>query len=72
VRLILLKISVDAMLLVIFLLLSIPIGCFCLWFAWKAHQVRRKRVVHGMLLMAFFSFASALLVGGWAYIAITV
>jgi len=65
-------VSLPAMLLVIFLLLSIPIGCFCTWFAWKAHQVGRKKVVSGMLLMAFFSFASALLVGGWSYLAITV
>jgi len=60
------------MLLVIFLILSIPIGCFCLWFAWKAHQVGRKKVVNGMLLMALFSFAAALLVGSWSYIVITI
>jgi len=53
-------------------MLSIPIGCFCLWFAWKAHQVGRSTVVRGMLLMAFISFALGLLFGGWGYIIITV
>jgi len=66
------RVSLLGMLLVIFLLLSIPIGCFCTWFAWKAHQVGRKKVMHGMLLVAFFSFASALLFGGWSYLVITV
>jgi len=65
-------VSLPAMLLVLFLLLSIPIGCFCTWFAWKAHQVGRPMVVRGMLFMAFLSFASALLVGGWSYLVITV
>jgi len=59
------------MLLVFFLLLSIPIGCFCLWFAWKAHQVGRKQVVRGMLIMAFISFASAFLFGGWGYLVVS-
>ena len=54
--------------LLIFLLFSIPIGCFCSWFAWKAHKVGRKHIVYAMSWVAFLCFGSALLFGSWAYI----
>lgn len=54
--------------LLIFLLISIPMGCFCLWFAWKAHNVGKKHAVYAMSWVAFLCFGSALLFGGWAYI----
>jgi len=58
--------------LLFLLLFSIPMGCFCSWFAWKAYKVGRKHIVYAMSWMAFLSFGSALLFGSWAYIMIVV
>ncbi|WP_083530410.1 hypothetical protein [Mariprofundus micogutta] len=55
--------------LAIFLLFSIPIGCFASWFGWKAYQAGRKNIVFAMAWVAFLCFSSALLIGGWAFIA---
>ncbi len=55
------------MLLLLFLLLSLPIGCFALWFAWKAHRVGKRNVVLAMGWLALISFGTALLCAGWAY-----
>ncbi len=55
------------MLLLLFLLLSLPIGCFALWFAWKAHRVGKRNVVLAMGWLALISFGTALLCAAWAY-----
>jgi len=57
--------------LVIFLLFSIPIGCFATWFGWKAYQVGKKNITLAMAWIAFLCFGSALLVGGWGYLFVT-
>jgi len=57
------------MMLVIFLLFSIPIGLFASWFGWKAYHVGRKKIVFAMAWIAFLCFGSVLLFGSWAYIA---
>jgi len=54
--------------MLLFVLLSIPLGCFCLWFGWKAWRVGRRDVVVTMGILAFFCFATALLSIGWAYL----
>jgi len=59
------------MLLALFLLFSLPIGCFAVWFGWKAYQVEKRSVAFAMAWIAFFCFASALLVGSWSYLFIT-
>ncbi|TLS67009.1 hypothetical protein FE236_03880 [Mariprofundus erugo] len=55
------------MIIVLFLLFSIPIGLFSGWFAWKAFRVGKRRVGWGMCWLSLFSFASALVVALWVY-----
>jgi len=55
------------MLLFLFILLSLPIGCFALWFGWKAHQAGKRNVVFAMGWLALISFGMAVLSAGWAY-----
>ncbi|ATX80985.1 hypothetical protein Ga0123462_0106 [Mariprofundus ferrinatatus] len=59
------------MLLAIFLIFSIPVGCFASWFAWHAHKAGRRNIVLAMGWVALLSFGSALLIGGWSYLFIT-
>jgi len=54
--------------LALFILFSIPIGCFALWFGWQARKVGRTRVTLAMVWMALFCFGSAFIVGGWAWL----
>jgi len=59
------------MLLALFFLLSLPIGCFAAWFGWKAYQVGKKNVALAMAWVAFLSLGSALLIDGWSYLFIS-
>jgi len=56
--------------LMLFILLSVPIGCFCAWFAWKAWKVGRMDVVKTMAVLALCCFATAALAGGWAVLVV--
>jgi len=56
------------MVLALFLILSIPIGCLAAWFGWKAHGVGKKSVVYAMAWISFLCFGSALLFGSWGYL----
>lgn len=53
------------MVLVVFALLSVPLGIFFSWFAWKAWKVGRMDVVKTMSALAAISFATALMITGW-------
>jgi len=54
--------------LTIFLLFSIPLGLFSLWFGWHAWKVGRRRLAVGMGCLALFSFTTALLFFGWVWL----
>lgn len=54
--------------LALFILFSIPIGCFALWFGWQAKKVNRPRIVLAMAWVALLCFGSAFLVGGWTWL----
>lgn len=56
------------MFLAIFLMFSIPIGCFSLWVAWQAYRAGKRHVMLAMGWVALLSFISALLAGGWGYL----
>jgi len=58
------------MLLAMFILLSVPLGAFCAWFAWKAWKVGRMNVVRAMSFLSFCCFATAIIVGIWAWLAL--
>ncbi|HXH71972.1 MAG TPA: hypothetical protein VNI58_04070 [Mariprofundaceae bacterium] len=53
------------MVLVVFALLSVPLGIFFSWFAWKAWKIRRMDVVKTMVALAAICFVTALLIAGW-------
>jgi len=55
------------MLLLLFILLSVPIGGFAIWFAWKAHRAGKRNVTLAMGWLALLSLATALLTAGWLY-----
>jgi len=59
-----------AMVLMLFILLSVPMGVFCAWFAWNAWKVGRMNVVYGMSFFSFCCFATAIIVSGWAWLAL--
>jgi len=63
--------SLTLMLLALFFLLSIPIGCFAIWFGWKAYQVGKKSTALAMGWIALLSFGTALLAAGWGYLFVT-
>jgi hypothetical protein len=54
--------------MLLFVVLSVPLGCFCLWFAWQAKKVGRRDMVITMSVIAFLCFATALLAGAWTYL----
>jgi ABC-type Fe3+ transport system permease subunit len=54
------------MLLMLFILLSIPIGGFCAWFAYRAHKVGKRSTAISFSGMALACFATAGLFGGFA------
>jgi len=56
--------------LLLFILMSVPLGCFCAWFAWKAYKVGRMDVVKTMSVLAICCFLTALLAGGWAILVV--
>ncbi len=58
-----------AMILMLFILLSVPLGLFATWFAWRAWKVERMNVVYGMSFLAFFCFATAIIVSIWIWLA---
>jgi hypothetical protein len=59
------------MLLTLFVLLSIPIGVFCAWFAYRAFKVGRRSTAITFSGLALACFATAGLVGGWALLALS-
>jgi len=56
--------------LMLFVLMSVPLGCFCCWFAWQAWKVGRMDVVKTMAVLAICCFITALLAGGWALLVV--
>ncbi len=52
----------PTMFMLLFILISVPIGIFSAWFAWKAWKVERMNVVRAMALLSAFSFATAITV----------
>ncbi|PIP02700.1 MAG: hypothetical protein COW18_00445 [Zetaproteobacteria bacterium CG12_big_fil_rev_8_21_14_0_65_54_13] len=55
------------MLVILFLLLSIPIGLFAAWFAWQAYKVDKRGAAWGMCGLSLLSFSSAAIVLVWVY-----
>lgn len=58
------------MFMMLFILLSIPLGIFSGWFAWKAWHVGKMNVVWAMTLLSVVSFATAIIVGILAWLAL--
>jgi len=58
------------MILMLFILFSIPLGLFSAWFAWQAWKVERMKVVYGMLFLAFCCFATAIIACIWGWVAL--
>lgn len=50
--------------------LSLPLGCFFAWFGWKAWKVGRMDVVKSMAVLAGLCFLTALIAGGWIFVAV--
>ncbi|HXH64763.1 MAG TPA: hypothetical protein VNH42_04540 [Mariprofundaceae bacterium] len=48
-----------------FVMLSIPIGVFCAWFAYRAFRIGRRSTAITFSGLALVCFATAGLVGGW-------
>jgi len=59
------------MLLLLFIALSIPIGCFCAWVSWRALKVGKRQAAFSFSLLAAFSFATAAVAGGWSYLVLS-
>jgi len=55
------------MLVILFLLFSIPIGVFAAWFAWQAFKVDKRGAGWGMSGLSLLSFASAAMLLVWVY-----
>ncbi|RMH60125.1 MAG: hypothetical protein D6678_06595 [Zetaproteobacteria bacterium] len=55
------------MLLLLFIVLSVPIGGFAVWLAWKAHRAGKRNAMLAMGWLAVLSFVTALLTSGWMY-----
>jgi len=55
------------MLVILFLLFSIPIGLFAAWFAWQAFKVKKRRAAWGMFWLSLLSFSSAAMLLVWVY-----
>ncbi len=60
--------SLQRMLLLIFVALSVPIGCFCAWFAWRAMKVGKKGAAATFSGLSLFSFLTAAIAGGWSFL----
>jgi hypothetical protein len=58
------------MLVILLILFSVPLGTFSAWFAWRAWKVGKMNVVHTMSFLAFLCFSTAIIVGGWAWMAL--
>jgi len=55
------------MLVILLMLLSIPIGIFTAWFAWRAFKVGKSQAGWSMAWLSIFSFLSAAMVAFWVY-----
>ena len=53
------------MLLLLFMLLSVPIGGFCAWFAYRAFKVGQRDTGITFSALAVACLAVACLAGGW-------
>ena len=53
------------MLLLLFLLLSLPIGGFCAWFAYRAFKVGRRQTCVSFGVIAAACLLTAGTFGGW-------
>ncbi|MDX8407725.1 MAG: hypothetical protein R8L58_04995 [Mariprofundaceae bacterium] len=58
------------MVLMLFILLSVPMAAFFAWFAWRAWKVGRMNVVRAMSFLSFCCLATAITVGIWAWLAL--
>jgi len=54
------------MLLILFMLLSVPIGGFCGWVAYRAYKVGKRDTAIAFSGLAVACFAVAGVVGAWA------
>jgi ABC-type Fe3+ transport system permease subunit len=54
------------MLLMLFVLLSVPLGGFCAWFAYRAYKVGRRSTAVTFTGLALACLVTAGLVGGFA------
>jgi len=52
----------------LFVLLSIPLALFCVWFARQAWKAGRRRLAAGMLLLSLLCLLTAGLSGGWMWL----
>ncbi|WP_167632274.1 hypothetical protein [Mariprofundus ferrooxydans] len=55
------------MLVMLFLLFSIPIGIFTAWFAWQAFKVGKRGAAWGMSGLSLVCFTSAAVLLTWIY-----
>jgi len=55
------------MLVILFMILSIPIGLFTAWFSWRAFKVGKTQAGWSMAWLSAFSFFSAAIVTIWVY-----
>ncbi|MDX8405578.1 MAG: hypothetical protein R8K50_05440 [Mariprofundus sp.] len=55
------------MLIILFMLLSIPIGLFTAWLAWRAFKVDKPGAGWSMAWLSLLSFFSAAIVAVWIY-----
>lgn len=55
------------MLLLIFIMFSLPLTMFAIWFGWKAHQAGKPHAVRAMAWLAAISLLTSLAFGFWLY-----
>ncbi len=55
------------MLLLIFIMFSLPLTAFAIWFGWKAHQAGKPHAVRAMAWLATLGLLTSLVFGFWVY-----